>query len=122
MKSVFSQPVTNWPVFFSHYVSLDASGTQPWCGYVTTEDVLMVKIRIPNFHPKHELSSVRRSKRTSLRVSAEKQAIYDGDRSRNIPRQSYRDRLIVTLGLKNQSTLSEKRKARTDVLSKWEIV
>lgn len=41
----FSQPVTNWPVFFSRHVSLDTSGAQLWHGYVTAEDVLIVKIR-----------------------------------------------------------------------------
>lgn len=51
-----------------------------------------------------------------------KQAIYDGDKFRNIPRRSYRDRLITTLGLTNRTTLPEKRKARADVPSKWGIV
>lgn len=121
-KVFFSQPVTNWPVFFSRHVSLDTSGAQLWYGYVTVEDVLIVKIRTWNFQPRHEVSSVRRPKRALLSVSAEKQAIYDGDKFRNIPRRSYRDRLITTLGLTNRTTLPEKRKARVDVPSKWGIV
>lgn len=110
------------PFFFSRHVSLDTSGAQLWYGYVTAEDVLIVKIRTWNFQPRHEVSSVQRPKRALLSVSAEKQAIYDGDKFRNIPRRSYRDRLITTLGLTNRTTLPEKRKARADVPSKWGIV
>lgn len=126
----FSQPVTNWPVFFSLPVSLRLVGCvgRSAVARVCDDGRCFGSREIPCTRlPSRDTSCHPFEGRDTgfvTYIEAAKQGTYDGDRPRNIPRRNNRERLIATLGFKKKetTTLPEKRRVKADVPPKWEIV